>query len=150
MGRPEDKYVKLPAIIHATRIGYRYRSIKSDASGIDYDADKAHYLVSQLKLKLSGNDLGRAFFACLHSSIEGYRLIDFENPANNDFSVVTELPYANGEDSFRPDITFLVNGMPLGFMEVKRENNKDGILAEHDRMHVRFKNEAYRPAFRPN
>ena len=93
MGRPEDKYVKLPAIIHATRIGYRYRSIKSDASGIDYaadmniffepfravleringkpvDADKAHYLVSQLKLKLSGNDLGRAFFACLHSSIE--------------------------------------------------------------------------------
>lgn len=173
MGRPEDKYVKLPAIIHATRIGYRYRSIKSDASGIDYDADtniffepfravleringkpvdadKAHYLVSQLKLKLSGNDLGRAFFACLHSSIEGYRLIDFENPANNDFSVVTELPYANGEDSFRPDITFLVNGMPLGFMEVKRENNKDGILAEHDRMHVRFENEAYRPAFRPN
>ena len=64
--------------------------------------------------------------------------------------MVTELPYANGEDSFRPDITFLVNGMPLGFMEVKRENNKDGILAEHDRMHVRFKNEAYRPAFRPN
>lgn len=167
MGRPEDKYVKLPAIIHATRIGYRYRSIKSDAPGIDYDADtniffelfraaleringkpidvdKAHYLVNQLKLKLSGNDLGRAFFACLHSSIEGYRLIDFENPANNDFSVATELPYANGEDSFRPDITFLVNGMPLGFMEVKRENNKDGILAEHDRMHVRFKNEVYR------
>lgn len=167
MGRPEDEYVKLPAIIHATRIGYRYHSIKGDVSGIDYDvdtniffepfrealerinsrpvdADKAHYLVSQLKLKLSGNDLGRAFFACLQSSLEGYRLIDFENPANNDFTVVTELPYANGEDSFRPDITFLVNGMPLGFMEVKRENNKDGILAEHDRMHARFKNEAYR------
>ena len=49
--------------------------------------------------------------------------------------MVTELPYANGEDSFRPDITFLVNGMPLGFMEVKRENNKDGILAEHDLSH---------------
>lgn len=167
MGRPEDEYVKLPAIIHATRIGYRYHSIKGDVSGIDYDvdtniffepfrealerinsrpvdADKAHYLVSQLKLKLSGNDLGRAFFACLQSSLEGYRLIDFENPANNDFTVVTELPYANGEDSFRPDITFLVNGMPLGFMEVKRENNKDGILVEHDRMHARFKNEAYR------
>lgn len=167
MGRPEDKYVKLPAIIHATRIGYRYRSIKGDVSGIDYDADtniffepfraaleringksvdvdKAHHLVSQLKLKLLGNDLGCTFFASLQSSVEGYRLIDFENPANNDFTVVAELPYANGEDSFRPDITFLVNGVPLGFMEVKRENNKDGILAEHDRMHLRFKNEAYR------
>ena len=101
-------------------------------------------LVSQLKLKLLGNDLGCTFFVSLQSSVEGYRLIDFENPANNDFAVVAELPYANGEDSFRPDITFLVNGVPLGFMEVKRENNKDGILAEHDRMHVRFNNEAYR------
>ena len=52
MGRPEDKYVKLPAIIHATRIGYRYRSIKSDASGIDSSSRFAQYLsastVSQL------------------------------------------------------------------------------------------------------
>lgn len=167
MGRPEDKYVKLPAIIHATRIGYRYRSIKDDVAGIDYDGDtnifyepfrialeringkpidmdKTRFLVNQLKLKLSGDDLGRAFFACLQSGIGGYRLIDFEDPANNDFTVVTELTYANGENSFRPDITFLVNGMPLGFMEVKRENNKDGILAEHDRMHTRFENEAYR------
>ena len=167
MGRPEDKYVKLPAVVHATRVGYRYRSIKGDVPGVDFDGDtnifyelfrstlerinaravdleKAKYLISQLKLKLSGNDLGRAFFACLQSGVEGFRLIDFECPANNDFTVVTELPYANGQDSFRPDITFLVNGMPLGFMEVKRENNRDGILAEHDRMHKRFENECYR------
>jgi hypothetical protein len=25
MGRPEDSYVKLPAIAHATRLGYEYR-----------------------------------------------------------------------------------------------------------------------------
>lgn len=129
MGRPEDTYVKLPAIVHATRIGYDYRSIKNDVAGIDYDgdanifhepfraalervngrpvsADKATYLVGQLKAKLSGDDLGRAFFACLQSGIEGFQLIDFENPSNNTFIVVTELPCANGEDSFRPDITF--------------------------------------------
>ena len=167
MGRPEDTYVKLPAIVHATRIGYVYRSIKDDVSGIDYDGDtnifyesfhaaleringrpvsaeKARYLVSQLKIKLSGDDLGRAFYSCLQMGIEGFQFIDFEHPTNNTFTVVTELPCANGEDSFRPDITFFVNGMPLGFMEVKRENNRDGILAEHERMHRRFANGVYR------
>ncbi len=166
MNRPEDKYVKIPAVVHATRLGYTYRSIKCDVPDADYDSstniffdvfraalerinccavstDRARYLVNQIKLKLSGEDLGRAFFVCLQTGLEGYRLIDFNDPSNNDFTVVTELPYANGEDSFRPDITFLINGMPLGFMEAKRQNNKDGILAEHARMHARFKNPAF-------
>ena len=166
MNRPEDKYVKIPAVIHATRIGYAYRSIREDAPGIDYDpdtniffepfrkaleringtpidAERARHLANQIKLKASGEDLGRAFFTCLHAGIEGYRFIDFDDPSNNDFTVATELAYANGEDSFRPDITFLVNGMPLAFMEAKRQNNKDGILAEHERMHARFKNAAF-------
>ena len=166
MNRPEDKYVKIPAIIHATRIGYAYRSIREDAPGIDYDpdtniffepfrkaleringtpidAERARHLANQIKLKASGEDLGRAFFTCLHAGIEEYRFIDFDDPSNNDFTVATELAYANGEDSFRPDITFLVNGMPLAFMEAKRQNNKDGILAEHERMHARFKNAAF-------
>lgn len=167
MNRSEDRYVKIPAVIHATRLGYNYRSIKCDVLDIDYDSDtniffnsfrvalerinncsisekRVHYLVNQIKLKLLGEDLGRAFFTCLQTGLDGYRLVDFDNPANNDFTIVTELSFANGEDSFRPDITFLVNGMPLGFMEAKRQNNKDGVLAEHARMHARFKNPAFR------
>ena len=34
--------------------------------------------------------------------------------------------------------------MPLGFMETKRQNNKDGIIAERERMFSRFRNPAYR------
>ena len=37
MGRPEDSYVKLPAIAHATRLGYEYKSIRNLEPGIDYD-----------------------------------------------------------------------------------------------------------------
>lgn len=37
--RPEGKYVKLPVVIRATRLGHSYRSIKSAVSGIDYDPD---------------------------------------------------------------------------------------------------------------
>lgn len=167
MGRPEDRYVKIPAIVHSTRIGYEYLSIHGTQPDVDFDPDtnifyepfraaierinertvdrpRAVYLINQLKLSLGAEDLGRAFFKFLQVGIEGYRLVDFEQPANNSFHVVTELPYANGEESFRPDIVYLVNGMPLAFMEAKRQNNKDGIQAERDRMVMRFSNAAYR------
>ena len=39
----------------------------------------------------------------------------------------------NGSDEFRPDITPLINGLPLAFIEVKKPNNKGGIKAEYDR-----------------
>jgi type I site-specific restriction-modification system R (restriction) subunit len=42
------------------------------------------------------------------------------NFENNSFHVVTELTCKNGEDEFRPDITLLINGMPLAFIEVKK------------------------------
>ena len=72
------------------------------------------------------------------------RLVDFENFDQNTFQVVTELTYKNGEDEFRPDITLLINGMPLVFIEVKKPNNRDGILAEHKRIQSRFGNKKFR------
>jgi type I restriction enzyme, R subunit len=45
---------------------------------------------------------------------------------------------------FRPDITLLVNGLPLVFTEVKKPNNRDGILAERTRINRRFRNPKFR------
>ena len=168
LGRPEDSYVKLPALVHATRLGWRYMSIKHAQSGVDYDADtniflglfadalrelnpnddidddRARFLVAKIKAMLDGDDLGRPFFNALQQGVDGVRLIDFDHLERNDFTVVTELTYAHGDDNFRPDIIFLVNGMPLCFMEVKRRNNREGILAERDRMRVRFSQPFFR------
>jgi type I restriction enzyme R subunit len=54
------------------------------------------------------------------------------------------LTYKNGDEEFRPDITILVNGMPLAFIEVKKPNNQEGILAERSRISARFKNKKFR------
>ena len=43
-----------------------------------------------------------------------------------------------------PDITALINDMPLVFIEVKKPNNTDGILAERNRINVRFQNKNFR------
>ena len=65
-------------------------------------------------------------------------LLDFDDPENNDFHVVNQWTFVEYSEK-RPDVIAFVNGMPLGFMEAKRQNNKDGIRAERDRMVVRFK-----------
>ena len=168
MNGPEDKYVKLPALAHATRLGWRYHPLRSDKPETDYDPDtnifyrlfaealrrlnpgmpcddeKARSLVRRIGVTLAAEDLGRAFYNTLLNGLDGYRLIDFNDPDRNDFTVVTELTYANGDDNFRPDIVFLINGMPLGFMEVKRIGNRNGVLAERERMRTRFSNTVFR------
>lgn len=82
----------------------------------------------------------------MQSGINGVKLIDFDDidGTKNDYTVVTELPYENGDDNFRPDIVVLINGMPLSFIEVKRHNNREGILTERNRMEKRFSNKIYR------
>mgnify|MGYP004609400391 CR=1 FL=1 len=39
MGRPEDSRVKIPALVHFTRLGYTYMSIKNKERNVDYDGD---------------------------------------------------------------------------------------------------------------
>ncbi|MBQ9067591.1 MAG: type I restriction endonuclease subunit R [Eggerthellaceae bacterium] len=128
-----------------TNIFYEpFREALSRLNGQDYTGEQIKSIVKGLRAALSADDLGRAFFNYLHEGFEGAKLIELETPANNVFLVVTELPYANVDDSFRPDVVFLVNGMPLGFMEAKRPNNQEGILAERDRMYARFGNDIYK------
>lgn len=64
---------------------------------------------------------------------------------NNDFRVVSELTYKRQNEEFRPDITILVNWIPLGFVEAKKPNNRNGIRAEFDRRQVRLRKEELTP-----
>ena len=157
----EDSRVKIPAILHLTRLGYAYLSLKDnkwdESTNIftdvfresigrinpDLSDDEISRLHSELSLTLENEDLGKAFYEDLISH-SGSRLIDFENFDNNSFHVVTELPCKKDDEEFRPDITLLVNGMPLVFIEVKKPNNLDGIQAEHKRIATRFQNKKFR------
>jgi type I restriction enzyme R subunit len=157
----ENTRVKIPAILHLCRLGYTYISLskaKWDSSTnifTDIFADAIQRINPEIEetdlkrtfenvsLALDNEDLGQAFFNML-TATSGIRLIDFKNFSNNSFHVVTELTYKNGEEEFRPDLTILVNGMPLAFIEVKKPNNQEGVLAERDRINNRFKNKKFR------
>ena len=157
----EDSRVKIPTILHLMRLGYEYLSLngqKWDQStniftDIFYqsikrlnpemnDGDVSRFY-DEVALSLENEDLGKVFFEKLTNK-SGVRLIDFENFNNNTFNVVTELTCKKDDEEFRPDITLLINGMPLVFIEVKKPNNQDGILAEHKRIQSRFQNKKFR------
>lgn len=157
----EDTRVKIPTILHLMKLGYHYLSLKGQSWDLDtnifpelftaavlkinpgIEAADAARLLDDIKLLLDNEDLGRAFFERL-SERSNIKLIDFENFNNNNFHVVTELTCQNGDEEFRPDITLLINGMPLVFIEVKKPNNRDGILAERERINQRFQNPKFK------
>lgn len=159
----EDSRVKIPSILHLMRLGYDYLSLKDPSvnwdestniftdvfktsiaqinAGIsEFDIEKCY---GEVSLCLENEDLGKAFYEKLINR-SGIKLIDFDNFNNNTFNVVTELTYKKDDDEFRPDIILLINGMPLVFIEVKKPNNRDGILAEHNRIQTRFQNKKFR------
>jgi type I restriction enzyme, R subunit len=157
----ENTRVKIPAILHLCRLGYKYISLSKAKWNIDtniftdifeksiqrinpnLEQADVKKLLDKISLLLDNEDLGEAFYNMLVATAD-IKLIDFKDFSNNSFHVVTELTYKNGEDEFRPDITLLINGMPLAFVEVKKPNNQEGVLQERDRINVRFKNKKFR------
>lgn len=158
----EDSRVKIPAILHLTRLGYQYISRKNHHLRLEEtnifkeifikSVGKINPTVTEtelekhleeITLKLDYDDLGKEFYKSL-TATSGIKLIDFKNFANNSFHVTTELTCKNGEEEFRPDITVLINGMPLVFIEVKKPNNKEGVLAERERINRRYQNRKFK------
>jgi type I restriction enzyme R subunit len=157
----ENSRVKIPTILHLVRLGFEYLSLKNqtwdETTNIftnifntsikrinpDFTDGDVKRLYDEVSLSLENEDLGKVFYEKL-TATSGTRIIDFENFNNNTFNVVTELTYKKDDDEFRPDIILLINGIPLAFIEVKKPNNQDGVLAEHKRIQTRFENKKFR------
>jgi len=165
----ENTRVQVPAALHLCRLGYTYLSaIKEE----DYDsktnilkkvfvesichinkdknlqAQDAEKLLNELIRMSANDDLGREFYQKL-SANSGIKLIDFEHPEENDWHVTTEFTCEDKQsgDNFRPDITCFINGIPVCIIEVKKPNNRDGILAERERINKRMSKKVFRTFF---
>lgn len=161
-GFNEDIRVKLPALTHLTRLGYTYRSLHGmhhdPETNIDIDTfskklrdlnagitdSEIDLFIGKIRVMLNNEDLGREFYEKILSN-KTYNVIDYDKPENNTWECVTEMPCENGGESFRPDITLLINGLPLVFVEVKMPNNHGGMLQEYHRMNdARIPNTKFR------
>ena len=56
------------------------------------------------------------------------RVIDFDNPANNDWLTVNQFTVTENRNTRRPDIVLFVNGLPLGVIELKNPADEDATI----------------------
>lgn len=142
--------VQVPALMHLAKLGYNFISQKNKPN-LDTDTNilidsftqafecsnptkNAQDSLTEMKKRLNYDDLGKRFYEYLLKS--EHQIIDFDNPNNNLYEMMTELPYK----SFRPDITLFINGLPLVNVEVKQPYAKQGIKEERDRHIQRYEN----------
>ncbi|WRB30677.1 type I restriction endonuclease subunit R [Helicobacter pylori] len=140
--------VQISALMHLAKLGYNFISQKNKpnldtATNILTDSfteaferlnpnKNAKDVLAEIKKRLNYDDLGKSFYEYLLKS--EHQIIDFDNPNNNLYEMMTELPYK----SFRPDITLFINGLPLVNIEVKQPYAGQGIKEERDRHIKRY------------
>ena len=56
------------------------------------------------------------------------RVIDFEEPANNDLLAVNQFTVSENRNTRRPDVVLFVNGLPLGVIELKNPTDEDATI----------------------
>ncbi|GAA9686883.1 type I restriction endonuclease subunit R [Helicobacter pylori] len=150
MPHNEITRVQVPALMHLAKLGYDFIPTNSKpnldtVTNILIDSftqaferlnptKNAKDSLDEMKKRLNYNDLGKSFYEYLLKS--EHQIIDFDNPNNNLYEMMAELPYK----SFRPDITLFINGLPLVNIEVKQPLAGQGIKEERDRHIKRYKN----------
>ncbi|MGL2434368.1 type I restriction endonuclease [Helicobacter pylori] len=144
--------VQVPALMHLAKLGYDFISQKNKpnldtATNILTDSftqaferlnpnptKNAKDVLAEMKKRLNYDDLGKSFYEYLLKSEN--QIIDFDNPSNNLYEMMAELPYK----SLRTDITLFINGLPLVNIEVKQPFAKKGITEEKVRHIQRYEN----------
>ncbi|WQV62046.1 type I restriction endonuclease subunit R [Helicobacter pylori] len=144
--------VQVPALMHLAELGYDFIPIKDEpkldtATNILTDSftqaferlnpnptKNAKDVLAEMKKRLNYDDLGKSFYEYLLKS--EHQIIDFDNPSNNLYEMMAELPYK----SLRTDITLFINGLPLVNIEVKQPFAEKGIKEEKVRHIQRYKN----------
>lgn len=56
------------------------------------------------------------------------RVIDFDDPVNNDWLAVNQFTVTENKNTRRPDIVLFVNGLPLGVIELKNPTDEDATI----------------------
>ncbi|MCX5801834.1 MAG: type I restriction endonuclease subunit R [Candidatus Eisenbacteria bacterium] len=56
------------------------------------------------------------------------KLIDFDNPDNNDWVAVNQFTVVEGQYNRRPDIVLFVNGLPLAIVELKNPADENATI----------------------
>ncbi len=58
------------------------------------------------------------------------RVLDYDEPANNDWLSVNQFTAVENKHERRPDLVLFANGLPLGLIELKNPTDKDATILD--------------------
>jgi type I restriction enzyme R subunit len=106
--------------------------------------------IPEIKETLEPDNLGKFFYRRHQEDIPIYKIydkiifIDFKNHQNYSFHMIIDSTYKKDDNGFRTDIIFLINGTPLVFIIVKKQNDSEGVIAKRKQMEIRSKNNKFK------
>jgi hypothetical protein len=120
--RLREALVRLNPELPAEAAGDAYRQlVRADApSLIERNRAMHRMLVNGVTLQYRRKD----------DSIAGAqaRVLDFDDPDNNDWLAVNQLTIAEGRHARRPDVVLFINGLPLAVIELKNAADENATI----------------------
>ncbi|MFA5997545.1 MAG: type I restriction endonuclease subunit R [Candidatus Paceibacterota bacterium] len=79
-----------------------------------------------------------------------YKLVDFENPENNQFVVTNQFYFEGDTENIRPDVMIFLNGLPLVVIEAKSPTASENVSFENGIEQIKRYEKVARKLFIPN
>ncbi len=112
MGRLEQALVRINPAAPASAIADALHKLQHPAHPVllQNNRDFHKLLTDGVNVDVSGEDGARGEFI---------RLVDFDNPANNELLVANQFTIKGEKQTRRPDLVVFINGLPLAVIELK-------------------------------
>ena len=112
-----------PGVIDPTRAEEIVGRLSRIAPNIEGNLDAWEYLIGL-----------KTVFVEEESRERNVRLLDPDNVNANTFHVTDEFSFTNGAHTIRPDVVFLINGVPVLIVEAKAATHIEGIAEAFDQI----------------
>lgn len=121
-GRLREALARLNPAVSSEGLDEAFRKLTRISSPQPIEANRVlhHYVVNGVSVEYLRAD-----------GTVGYdpvRVVDFDDPANNDWLVVNQFTVTEGGHNRRPDIVAFLNGMPIGVLELKNAASENATI----------------------
>lgn len=141
----ESEYIITPLLETAIQ-KFNHNISDSEVKNVIHEVKKIDTNEGFLKALRNGINIKNSTTGRMHD----YKLIDFNNPDNNQFVVTNQFYFEGDTENIRTDIFIFVNGIPLVDIEAKSPTASEGVSFENGIDQLKRYEKVARKLFIPN
>ncbi len=141
----ESEYIITPLLEHAI-VALNPDISDGEVKNVIHEVKKIDTNERFLKALRNGINIKNSTTGKMHD----YKLLDFNNPDNNQFVVTNQFYFEGDTENIRTDIFIFVNGIPLVDIEAKSPTASEGVSFENGIDQIKRYEKVARKLFIPN